>query len=150
MENQGITEKETQLFAKVPKVFKGCKYKGLSIGAKLLYTWGLDTLQLSKLNDWYDTTHNQHYIKYSIEHVMEDMCCSKPTAIRLRKELETFGLWEMLDQGKNHATKIFVKEIIASQINNKLKYNVKPRKEVKLKQATLNGNIKSDNNEAVN
>lgn len=45
MESQSITEKETQLFAKVPKIFKDEKYKYLSSSAKLLYTWGLDTLQ---------------------------------------------------------------------------------------------------------
>lgn len=131
MENQAISEKETQLFAKVPKVFKGCTYKGLSSNAKLLYTWSLDTLQLSKQNDWYDTTHNQHFIFYSVENVMKDICCSKPKAISLRKELKTHGLWEMIDQVKNKPTKIFVKEIIPSQVNNKLRYNVKPKKEVK-------------------
>lgn len=159
MENQAITEKETQLFAKIPKVFKGCKYKGLSSCAKLLYTWGLDRLQISKLNhqsdgsSWYDFKYNQHFIFYSVENVMKDMCCSRPKAVNLRKELETHGLWEMLSQGKNKPTKIFVKEIIPSQANNKLRHNVKPRKEVKevkLKQITSNGNIKLDNNEEVN
>lgn len=139
MEDQAITEKETQLFAKVPKVFKGCKYKGLSSCAKLLYTWGLDRLQISKLNHksdgslWYDFNFNQHFIFYSVENVMKDMCCSKPKAISLRKELETYCLWELIDQGKNKPTKIFVKEIIPSQVNNTLKYNRKPKKEVRLK-----------------
>lgn len=159
MENQAITEKETQLFAKAPKVFKGCKYKGLSAGAKLLYIWGLDRLQISKLNhesngsSWYDFNFNQHFIFYSVENVMKDMCCSKPKAINLRKELETYCLWELIDQDKNKPTKIFIKEIIPSQANNKLRHNVKPRKEVKeakLKQTTSNGNIKLDNNEEVN
>jgi hypothetical protein len=137
MENQSVTEKETQLFAKAPKVFKGCKYKGLSAGAKLLYTWGLDRLQISKLNhkfdgsSWYDFTYNQHFIFYSVENVMKDMCCSKPTAISLRKELETFCLWEMIDQGKNKPTKIFVKEIIPSQVNNNLKYNKNLKRKLK-------------------
>lgn len=137
MENQAITEKETQLFAKAPKVFKGDKYKGLSTGAKLLYTWGLDRLQVSKLNhesdgsSWYDFKFNQYFIFYSVENVMKDICCSKPKAVDLRKELETYGLWEMISQGKNRPTKIFVKEIIPSQANNKLKRNVKPRKEIK-------------------
>lgn len=131
MENQAITEKETQLFAKAPKDFKVCKYKGLSSCAKLLYTCGLDTLQLSKLNDWYDSTYNQHFIFYSVEQVMKDICCSKPKAISLRKELETFCLWEMINQGKNKPTKIFIKEIIPSQVNKKLRFNVKPKKEVK-------------------
>lgn len=159
METKAITEKKTQLFAKVPKVFKGCKYKGLSTSAKLLYTWGLDRLQISKLNhesdgsSWYDFNFNQHFILYSVENVMKDICCSKPKAVNLRKELETYGLWEMIDQGKNKPTKIFVKEIIPSQANNKLRYNVKPKKEVKevgLKSSTSYGNIKVDNNEEVN
>jgi len=159
METQAITEKETQLFAKAPKVFKGCKYKGLSSCAKLLYTWGLDRLQISKLNhesdgsSWYDFNFNQHFIFYSVENVMKDMCCSKPKAVNLRKELEAYGLWEMINQGKNKTTKIFVKEIIPSQVNNKLRYNVKPKKEVKeakFKQTTSNGSIKTDKNEEVN
>lgn len=138
MESQNTTEKETQLFAKAPKVFKGDKYKGLSWGAKLLYVWGLDRLQLSIKNDWYDHAHNKYFILYSVENVMKDMDCSKPKAINLRRELETYGLWMMIPQSKNKPTKIFVEEIIPSQSNNKLRYNVKPKKEVN--GGELNGN----------
>jgi len=73
---------------------------------------------------------------------MKDICCSKPKAVDLRKQLETYGLWEMIDQGKNKPTKIFVKEIIPSQVNNTLRYNVKPKKEVK-KGGELYGNIRT-------
>lgn len=137
MQNHSTTERETQLFAKLPKAFKEEKYKGLSSSAKLLYAWGLDRLQVSKLNyasdgySWYDFTLNQCFIFYSVENVMETVFCSKPTAINLRKELEAYSLWYLIDQGKNRPTKIFVNEIIPSQVNNKLRHNVKPKKEIK-------------------
>lgn len=133
MDNQPILQKESQLFAKMPKAFKEITYKGLSSDAKLLYTWGLDRLQLSKLNEWYDYTHNQEFIFYSVDQVMEDLGCASQKAVKIRKELETWGLWEMIDQGKNKPTKIFIKEIIPSQFSNNkgIRYNVKPQKEVK-------------------
>ncbi|WP_338786576.1 replication initiator protein A [Metabacillus sp. FJAT-53654] len=122
-----------QQFVKLPKVFKGHKvYKGITDSSILLYSYGLDTLQISKQNDWYDHTRNEYYILYSIEKIMEDMNCSKPTAIKLRKELEKYGLWEMVSQGANRPTIIFINELIPSQEpKKKLKYNVKPRKEPK-------------------
>ncbi|WHY74590.1 replication initiator protein A [Fictibacillus enclensis] len=127
----------TQSFVKLPKVFKGNKhYKGLSSDAKIVYSYSLDTLQLSKLNHasdgtWFDYEHKQHFIFYSVVQVMEDMECGKQKAINIRKELEKYGLWEMKSQGANKPTKIFVNEIIPSQAPKKpLRYTVKPRKEV--------------------
>lgn len=43
---------------------------------------------------------------------MKDIGCSKPTAIIIRKELEAYDLWYIIDQGKNRPTKIFINEII--------------------------------------
>ncbi|NCT38074.1 hypothetical protein GTW56_18420 [Bacillus sp. EB93] len=132
------TKSTTQLFTKLPKSFKGNQhYKGLSSDAKLLYSWGFDTLQLSKLNHaengtWYDNSKQQHFILYSVESVMEDLDCGKQKAIKIRKELEKYGLWEMVSQGANKPTKIFINEIITSQVpKKKLRYNVEPKKEVK-------------------
>jgi hypothetical protein len=60
------------------------------------------------------------------------MGCSNKKAIKLRKELEKYGLWEMVSQGANRPTIIFIKELIPSQEpTNKLRYNVKPRQEPK-------------------
>ncbi|PWW27799.1 replication initiator protein A [Cytobacillus oceanisediminis] len=122
-----------QQFVKLPKIFKGHSvYKGLSDSSIILYSYGLDTLQISKQNDWFDHEKQEYYILYSIEKIMEDMNCSKPKAIRLRKELEKYGLWEMIHQGANKPTIIFIRELIHSQEpKKKLRYNVKPRNEPK-------------------
>ncbi|PLR79970.1 hypothetical protein CVD25_21080 [Bacillus canaveralius] len=133
-----------QQFVKLPKIFKGHKvYKGLSDSSILLYSYGLDTLQISKQNDWYDKERKDYYILYSIEKIMEDMGCSNKKAIKLRKELEKYGLWEMVSQGANKPTIIFIKELIPSQEpKNKLKYNVKPRQEPKPVENTVTVNGK--------
>ena len=137
----------TQLFAKMPKAFYGDTYKGLSWDAKALYTASLDRLQLSKLNHiqnggWFDYTQKKTFIFYSIEHVMLDICCAKQKAIKIRKELVQYGLWQMIDQGANKATKIFVHEIIPSQQSNKLRYNQKVKKGVKERLAITGREVK--------
>lgn len=98
----------------------------------------LNRVQLSKLINegdgysWYDYKFNQCFIFYSVEKVMKEIACAKQKAIKIRKELEEVGLWQMVDQGKNKPTKIFVKEIIESQHKSKaLRYMAKPKKEVK-------------------
>lgn len=128
-----ISQQQTNLFVKLPKIFKGHKvYKGLSDSSILLYCYSLDTLQISKQNDWYDHTKKEYYILYSIEKIMEDMGCSRQKAIKLRKELEKYGLWEMVSQGANKPTIIFINELIPSQVpKKKLRFNVKPRNEPK-------------------
>jgi len=125
----------SQQFCKFPKAFIGDTYK-ISWEAKILYIISLDRLQLSKMNylsdgnSWYDFKHKQCFIFYSLEQVMNDIGCAKQKAIKIRKELNEVGLWEMIDQGHNKPTKIFVKEILPSQVNKKLKYPVTPKREV--------------------
>lgn len=116
-------------FFKFPQAFIGDTYK-ISWEAKILYMLGLNRLQLSKLNyqsdgnSWYDFKFQQCFIFYAIDQVKEDIDCSKKTAIKLRKEL--------VAQGKNKPSRIFVKEIIESQHKVRpLKYTIKPKKEVK-------------------
>lgn len=126
----------TQQFAKLPKVFYGDTYKGLSWEAKALYTASLDRLQISKLNhmqngDWFDYIKKKPFIFYKVDNIMHDIGCAKQKAINLKKELVAKGLWETIDQGANKSTKIFVTEIIPSQHSSKLRYSQKVRKGVR-------------------
>ena len=81
-------EAEQFSFYRVPRLLikDGC-FKGLSSDAKLLYGLMLDRMALSMKNGWIDGQ-NRAYIIYSVENIMEDLGCSKPTCIKIIRELD--------------------------------------------------------------
>ena len=48
----------------------------------------LDRMSLSIKNGWFDEQ-NRAYIVYSIENMMDDLGCSKPTCVKIVKELDS-------------------------------------------------------------
>lgn len=75
-------------FYRIPRLLiKDQHFKGLSSDAKLLYGLMLDRMALSMKNNWLDDK-NRAYIIYSIDSVMEDLSCSKPTCVKIMKELD--------------------------------------------------------------
>ena len=86
-------------FYRIPRLLiKDQHFKGLSSDAKLLYGLMLDRMALSMKNHWLDNE-NRAYIIYSISNVMEDINCSKPTCVKIMKELDSFGLIERKRKG---------------------------------------------------
>lgn len=78
----------------------------LSSKAKLLYIDMIDRLKLSYTNNWVDG--NNIFIYYSITSIEKSINISRPTAIKILKELEKFGyIVKKTISGK--ATKIFLK-----------------------------------------
>ena len=105
-------EAEQFSFYRVPRLLiKDERFKGLSSDAKLLYGLMLDRMALSMKNGWLDEE-NRAYIIYAIENIMEDLGCSKPTCIKIMRELDAgrgIGLIEKKRRGLGKPDIIYVK-----------------------------------------
>ena len=105
-------EAEQFSFYRVPRLLiKDERFKGLSSDAKLLYGLMLDRMALSMKNGWLDDE-NRAYIIYAVENIMEDLGCSKPTCIKVIKELDAdsgIGLIEKKRRGLGKPDIIYVK-----------------------------------------
>ena len=74
-------ESEQYSFYTVPKMFfDNDKFKDLSPMSKLLYSFLLDRMSLSKKRNWIDDK-NRAYIKYSLKAICNDSCVSKYSVI---------------------------------------------------------------------
>ena len=105
-------EAEQFAFYRVPRLLiKDKRFKGLSSDAKLLYGLMLDRMSLSMKNGWFDEE-NRAYIIYTVENIMEDLGCSKPTCIKIMRELDAekgIGLIEKKRRGLGKPDIIYVK-----------------------------------------
>ena len=106
-------------FYRIPRLWiKDEHFKGLSSDAKLLYGLMLDRMTLSMKNHWLDDE-NRAYIIYSISAAMEDISCSKPTCVKIMKELDSFGLIERKRKGLGKPDIIYVKNFAVLEDNQK-------------------------------
>lgn len=102
-------------FYRIPRLLiKDPHFKGLSSDAKLLYGLMLDRMALSMKNNWLDDK-NRAYIIYSIDSVMEDLSCSKPTYVKIMKELDMIGLIERRRKGLGKPDIIYVKNFVLKE-----------------------------------
>ena len=105
-------EAEQFSFYRVPRLLiKDERFKGLSSDAKLLYGLMLDRMSLSMKNGWLDDE-NRAYIIYTVDAVMEDLGCSKPTCTKIMRELDSdngIGLIEKKRRGLGKPDIIYVK-----------------------------------------
>ena len=99
-------------FYRVPRLLiKDERFKGLSSDAKLLYGLMLDRMSLSMKNGWLDDE-NRAYIIYTVDAIMEDLGCSKPTCTKIMRELDSdngIGLIEKKRRGLGKPDIIYVK-----------------------------------------
>ena len=105
-------EAEQFSFYRVPRLLiKDERFKGLSSDAKLLYVLMLDRMSLSMKNGWLDDE-NRAYIIYTVDAIMEDLGCSKPTCTKIMRELDSdngIGLIEKKRRGLGKPDIIYVK-----------------------------------------
>lgn len=105
-------EAEQFTFYRLPKaLIIDPRFKGISNNAKLLYGLMLDRMSLSARSGWFDEE-NRVYIKYAIKSIMEDLNCSKMTAVALLKELQGIGLVD-IEQKNGKANIIYVKNFVS-------------------------------------
>ena len=99
-------------FYRLPKaLIVDARFKEISNNAKLLYGLMLDRMSLSARSGWFDEA-NRVYIKYSIASIMEDLNCSKQTAVGAVKDLNDIGLIDMIQQN-GKANIIYVKNFVS-------------------------------------
>ena len=114
-------EAEQFSFYRVPRLLiKDTRFKGLSSDAKLLYGLMLDRMSLSMKNGWLDDE-NRAYIIYTVDSIMEDLGCSKPTCTKIMRELDSengIGLIEKKRRGLGKPDIIYVKNFASVQGNN--------------------------------
>ncbi|MCR5205533.1 MAG: replication initiator protein A [Lachnospiraceae bacterium] len=114
-------EAEQFAFYRVPRLLiKDERFKGLSSDAKLLYGLLLDRMSLSMKNGWLDDK-NRAYIVYAIDEMMEDLGCSKPTCLKVLKELDSengIGLVEKVRRGLGKPDIIYVKNFASVMTEN--------------------------------
>lgn len=96
-------------FYRIPKaLFADPAYRGISTDAKVLYGLLLDRMSLSARNDWLDEQ-GRVYIVFTVEEVMDALCCADNKATRLLRELEGIGLIERKRRGLGKPSLIYVK-----------------------------------------
>lgn len=107
-------EAEQFTFYRLPKaLITDNRFKDISNNSKLLYGLMLDRMSLSVRSGWFDDQ-NRVYIKYSIKSIMEDLNCSKMTAVGLLKELQAIGLVD-IEQRNGLANIIYVKNFVSGR-----------------------------------
>ena len=110
-------EAEQFTFYRLPKaLITDKRFKEVSNNAKLLYGLMLDRMGLSAKSGWFDEN-NRVYIKYAVKTIMEDLNCSKMTAVGLLKELQAIGLIDVIQQN-GLANIIYVKNFISEGKSN--------------------------------
>lgn len=105
-------EAEQFTFYRLPKALITVpRFKDISNNAKLLYGLMLDRMSLSARSGWFDEE-NRVFIKYAVKSIMEDLNCSKMTAVGLLKELQGIGLIDV-EQKNGLANIIYVKNFVS-------------------------------------
>ena len=111
-------EAEQYSFYRVPKVlFTADYFKTLTCEAKVLYGLMLDRMGLSARNRWFDEE-DRVYIIFTIEEIMELLCCKTQKAVKLLKELDTengIGLIEKRRPGLGRPNVIYVKNFMIQE-----------------------------------
>ena len=112
-------EAEQYTFYRIPKVlFTAECFKSLSCEAKVLYGLLLDRMSLSLKNRWFDEE-DRVYIIFTVEEIMELMCCKTQKAVKLLKELDAedgIGLIEKKRLGLGKPNVIYVKNFLIKEI----------------------------------
>ena len=99
-------------FYRIPKaLFTDPAFRSISTDAKVLYGLLLDRMSLSARNDWLDDA-GRVYIIFTVEEVMDALCCADNKATRLLRELEGVGLIERKRRGLGKPSFVYVKNFV--------------------------------------
>lgn len=105
-----ICREDTYMFnyTQLPdELFTNSVFINLSLHAKVLYSFMLRRVSISKNNNWIDDF-GDVYIFYRADEIMEKFQCSNKTAAKIMAELETIGLIEKKRQGQGKPDIIYV------------------------------------------
>lgn len=108
-----ITEQAAERFYRLPKVFfTNANYKKMSNDAKIAYALLQDRLELSIKNEWFDEEGSIFFL-YGNEQLGEILNCSKPTVIKIKKELQKCELLSEKRMGLSKSNRLFLLKPVA-------------------------------------
>ena len=108
-----ITEQVAERFYRLPKVFFiNSNYKKMSNDAKIAYALLQDRLELSIKNEWFDEEGSIFFL-YGNEQLAEILNCSKPTVIKIKKELQKCELLTEKRMGLSKSNRLFLLKPVA-------------------------------------
>ena len=139
-------------FYQLPKfLFKTDKYKKMSVEAKTLYALIIDRVKLSCKNNWVDEEENI-YIIFTNEEVRKELNCCLTTAIKIMKELKSYGLISSKRQGLGKPNLIYPQKIEEILDIGKSKNNVVNNSDINnraIKNSVVNDSIINNNQEII-
>lgn len=136
-----IQEDVAERFYRLPKVFfTNERYKKLSNDAKIAFAILQDRLELSIRNAWYDEEGNIYFL-YGNQELAEILNCSKPTVIKIKKELQKAVLLEEKRMGLSQSNRLYLLKPVAElsdvkQLQEQEKENLPLEPQQKLKSFT--------------
>ncbi len=108
-----IREEAAQRFYRLPKVFfTSERYKKMSNDAKIAFAILQDRLDLSIKNEWFDDEGNIYFL-YGNQQLAEILNCSKPTVIKIKKELHQAELLEEKRMGLSQSNRLYLLKPLA-------------------------------------
>ncbi|MGE6415549.1 replication initiator protein A [Planococcus kocurii] len=108
-----IREEAAQRFYRLPKVFfTNERYKKISNDAKIAFAILQDRLDLSIKNEWFDDEGNIYFL-YGNQQLAEILNCSKPTVIKIKKELHHVALLEEKRMGLSQSNRLYLLKPVA-------------------------------------
>lgn len=111
----------SERFYRIPKIFvESPLYKPMSTDAKFTYAILKDRFELSLRNNWIDKN-GDVYLIYTITELQEILGYGNKKVIKLKKELQEYGLLEEVRQGLNKPNLLYLGNI---------DYQVLPAKEI--------------------
>jgi len=103
-----LKEEVTLRFYQTPKaLFKNSKYKGLSLGPKLMYSILRDRLDISIKNNWKDEK-GYIYLIFSVEELSDLLEMDRTAIIRYKKKLVEYNLIIDKRLGQGYPNRIYV------------------------------------------
>jgi len=117
------TEKEevTLRFYQTPKaLFKNPRYKGLSLGPKLMYSILRDRLDMSIKNNWKDGK-GYIYLIFSLKELIQLLAIDEKTVIKYKKELVKYTLIVDKRIGQGNPNRIYV---LKPELGNGQNWNI--------------------------
>lgn len=127
--------KDFEMFYKLPQeLFDEC-FKGLSLGAKVLYAILRDKWGQSQKNGWHDE--NGIYCNFSVKFLSELMGCSEKTVTSYKKELNNYQLISERRQF-NSTNKIYVNRVSEAKSIVQEKITCTERKNLPTNQTNIN------------
>jgi len=133
-----ITEQVAERFYRLPKVFfTNSNYKKMSNDAKIAYALLQDRLELSIRNEWFDEEGSIFFL-YGNEQLGEILNCSKPTVIKIKKELQKCALLSEKRMGLSKSNRLFLLKPVADMDDVRALNNEEERVESLEPQQKLN------------